>query len=162
MKNLIIMRHAKSDWGNNLPDIERPLNKRGNKAAPLMGKELIKRDKFPDLIISSPANRAVSTAKKVIEAIDYKKELLIVKDFYFGFTQTIIKSIKSIDNQNNTVIIIGHNPIWEDLVSELSKDDRFIVMPTAAVASIVFDVDDWKKIKEGTGKLEWLITPKGL
>jgi len=156
------MRHAKSDWGNNLPDIERPLNKRGKKAAPFMGEELVKRNKTPDLILSSPAKRAVNTAKRVIEAIDYQKELVIIKDFYFGYMEHIINSIKSIDNENNVAMIVGHNPLWEDLVTELSKKSDFIVMPTAAIASLVFNTDDWRMIKEHGGELEWIITPKGL
>lgn len=155
------MRHAKSDWGNNLPDIERPLNKRGKKAAPFMGEELVKRNKTPDLILSSPAKRAVSTAKRVIEAINYQNELVIVKDFYFGYMEHIINSIKSIDNKNNIAMIVGHNPLWEDLVTELSNDGSFVVMPTAAAASLVFEIEDWRMIKEHSGKLEWIITPKG-
>ncbi len=162
MKNLIVMRHAKSDWGNNLPDIERPLNKRGKKSAPFMGEELIKRNKLPDLIISSPAKRAVSTAKRVIEAINYQKEMLIVKDFYFGYMEHILNSIREIGNENNIIMIVGHNPLWEDLVVELASDNDFIAMPTAAVASLVFEIDDWNLVKENSGKLEWIITPKGL
>lgn len=162
MKNLLIMRHAKSDWGKNLPDIERPLNKRGGKAAPVMGEELMKRNKTPDLILSSPAKRAVRTAKRVIKAIDYQKELVIVKDFYFGYMEHIINSIKTVDNENNTIMVVGHNPLWEDLVVELSNESSYIVMPTSAIASLVFETDDWGMIKEHSGKLEWIITPKGL
>ena len=162
MKNLLVMRHAKSDWGNNLPDIERPLNKRGKKAAPVMGKELLKRNKKPGLILSSPAKRAVSTAKRVIEAIDYKKEMLIVKDFYFGYMEHIINSIKTIDSENDIIMVIGHNPLWEDLIAELSSKSSFITMPTAAIASLVFETDDWSSITEHSGKLEWIITPQNL
>ena len=162
MKNLLVMRHAKSDWGKNLPDIERPLNKRGEKAAPIMGKELMKRNKTPDLLLSSPAKRALETAKKIIEAIDYQKELIIVKDFYFGYMEHIINSIKTIDNENNIAMIVGHNPLWEDLVAELSSKSGFITMPTAAVASLMFETDDWSTITEQSGKLEWIITPKSL
>ena len=156
------MRHAKSDWANNLPDIERPLNSRGKKAAPFMAEQLRKLNKIPDIIMCSPAKRAVSTAKKVIKVINYEKELLIVEDFYFGHINRIIDLIKSISNENASVLIVGHNPIWEDLIMTLINKGTYIVMPTAAIASVIFDVDDWQKISEKTGDLEWLITPKGL
>lgn len=156
------MRHAKSDWANNSPDIERPLNKRGKKAAPFMGKELISRNKKPDLIFSSPAKRAVCTAEKVIESMDYQKELTLVKDFYFGHMENIISTINAIDNDHSIVMIVGHNPIWEDLILSLSKKKGYIAMPTAAIASLIFETDDWQNIKENSAELEWIITPKGL
>jgi len=154
------MRHAKSDWEHNLPDIERPLNKRGKKAAAKMGEELLKRNIAPDIILSSPANRARTTAELVIEAIGYEKELLIVKDFYFGYTDSILDKVKTIEKVNSTVLIIGHNPIWEDLLMGLSKDNQYVTMPTAALACLSFDIDDWSGIELKSGKQEWLITPK--
>ena len=156
------MRHAKSDWANNSPDIDRPLNKRGKKAAPFMGEELINRNKIPDLILSSPAKRARCTAERVIEVINYKKELVVVKDFYFGHMANIIGTINSISNDNNIIMIVGHNPIWEDLIMSLINTKNYIVMPTAAIASLIFETDDWQNIKENSAKLEWIITPKGL
>ena len=157
------MRHAKSDWGNeNLTDFDRPLNKRGNKAAPFMGEEIKKRNKLPDIIISSPANRAKTTAILVAEASNYKKEIVFEKDFYFGYTEDIIGKIKSVDTSIDRIMIVGHNPIWEGLVSSLSKNNPYVTMPTAAIASINFDINDWSELKFGTGTLEWLIKPKEL
>jgi phosphohistidine phosphatase len=157
------MRHAKSDWSDSsLADFDRPLNSRGKKAAPFMGNELLKRKKIPDLIISSPANRAKSTAKKVAEAVGYKNEIQFEKDFYFGYIDEIIEILKRTDNQNNTILIFGHNPTFESLVSVLSENSRYVRMPTAAVASILFEIDDWSALKKNTGKLEWLISPKEL
>lgn len=162
MKNLLVMRHAKSDWGNNLPDIERPLNKRGEKAAPLMAEHLKKKSKIPDLILSSPAKRAKCTADLVKKTLAYSKDIEIVNQFYFGYISDIIYIIKNIDNHHNTVLILGHNPIWEDLVSEFINYEDYVAMPTAAIASIIFDTDDWQKISEKNAKLEWLNTPKNL
>jgi phosphohistidine phosphatase len=154
------MRHAKSDWANNLPDIERPLNKRGKKAAPLMAEYLKKNGKIPDLILSSPAKRAKCTAEIVKETLDIDKDIEIINAFYFGYISEIINTIKKTDNQHNTVLILGHNPIWEDMVSELINYKAAVAMPTAAVASIIFDTDDWQKISKNEAKLEWLKTPK--
>ncbi len=161
MKNLLIMRHAKSDWGNNLPDIERPLNNRGKKAAPLMADYLKKVKKKPDIILSSPAKRALSTALIMKEILGLDKDIKIVKVFYFGFMNELIDSIKDIDNTYDTVLIVGHNPVWEDLVSDLTGAADYI-MPTAAIASIIFNTDDWQKITETDSTLEWSVTPKSL
>lgn len=160
MKNLLVMRHAKSDWDNELRDIERPLNKRGKKAAHIMGRELLKRDKTPELILSSPAERAQNTAKIIKETLGLKNGLITVKDFYFGFNEAILEAIKAVDNIHPIIMIVGHNPVWEDFVMDLSKANKYVSMPTAAIASLVFDVDDWVSIKPGAGDLEWLITPK--
>ncbi len=163
MKNLLIMRHAKSDWSDgSLTDFDRPLNGRGKKAAPFMGTELLKRNKLPDLIISSPANRAKTTAEKVAKTSGYTKEIQLEKDFYFGYIDEIIKIIKSIDNQNNTTLILGHNPTFESLVSVLSKNSSYVRMPTASIASLLFEIDNWSELGKNTGKLEWLILPKEL
>ena len=157
------MRHAKSDWSDNsLADFDRPLNNRGKKAAPFMGNELLKRNKTPDLIISSPANRAKTTAEKVAETAGYTKKILLEKDFYFGYIDEIIEILKKVDNQNDTVLILGHNPTFESLLSVLTENNIYARMPTAAIASILFEINDWTNLKKDTGKLEWLILPKEL
>lgn len=155
------MRHAKSDWGNNLPDIERPLNNRGKKAAPLMADYLRKADKNIDIILSSPAKRALSTAQIIKEVLNLDKDIQIAKAFYFGYTNELIGTIKAIAHKYDTALIVGHNPVWEDLVSDLTGNP-YITMPTAAIASILFDMDDWQNLNETKAKLEWLITPKSL
>jgi len=163
MKNLLIMRHAKSDWGNSsLPDFDRPLNNRGKTSAPAMGKELLKRKKVPDLIISSPANRAKTTAEMVSEEFGYHKPIQFENEFYFGHIAEIINIVRKTDNSFEHVLIVGHNPTLEDLIDELIIDDNGYGMPTAAVASILFDVDSWEEINKKTGILEWLIVPKEL
>lgn len=161
MKNLLIMRHAKSDWeDSSLADFDRPLNPRGNKAAPLMGKELVVRNKIPDLIISSPANRAKSTAEKVAEYSGYQIDIQFEKDFYFGYVDEIINIIKKADKTKYRIMVVGHNPTLESLIATLCKNPVNYAMPTAAVASILFDIEDWKQLNKRTGTLEWLIKPK--
>jgi len=163
MKNLLIMRHAKSDWSDNsLDDFDRPLNKRGKKAAPFMGNELLKRDKLPDLIISSPANRAKTTAEKVAEASGYNMAIQYEKDFYFGYVDEIIEIIKNSGKQYNKILVVGHNPTQESLIAAVTQNNIYARMPTAAIASTLFDIDDWTKLKKNSGSLEWLILPKQL
>jgi phosphohistidine phosphatase len=163
MKNLFIMRHAKSDWGNSsLSDFDRPLNDRGKKSAPLMGKELLIRNKIPELIISSPANRAKTTAKMVAESCGYKGEIIFDQEFYFGTLDGIIDEIKKKGSNAQSIMVVGHNPTWESLVYRLSKSGSSIQMPTAAIASIAFEIDSWKELEPKSGYLEFLIIPKDI
>jgi phosphohistidine phosphatase len=163
MKNLLIMRHAKSDWNNSsLTDFDRPLNERGAKIAPLIGKELLHRKKIPELIISSPANRAKATAQMVAESCIYEGEIIFEKDFYLGSLGEIIEIIRKKAKDHSCIMVVGHNPTWETLVSKLCKSSTNIQMPTAAVASIFFDMDAWTQLSPGTGKLEFLLIPKDL
>jgi phosphohistidine phosphatase len=163
MKNLLIMRHAKSDWADSqLSDFDRPLNSRGNNTAPIMGKELLERKKAPGLIISSPANRAKSTAEIVSKSIGYNKSILFKNELYFGQIEEIIKFIKKSDNSFEQIMIVGHNPTLEDLIDEFIIENGHYNMPTAAVVSILFDVEDWREISKKSGKIEWLIVPKEL
>ncbi len=161
MKNLLIMRHAKSDWGDyTLSDFERPLNKRGIKDAPMMGEQILKKDKHIDLIISSPAKRAASTARCVAQAINYNNNIQFEQSFYSAYVDNILLAVQQVNNQQNTVLIIGHNPTVEDLIFDLLSDKTAIIMPTAAITSIIFEVDQWQDIENNKGKLEWFIKPK--
>ncbi len=163
MKNLLIMRHAKSDWGNStLPDFDRPLNNRGKTSAPAMGNELLKRKKIPDLIISSPAKRAKTTAEMVSIVFGLDNPIQFENEFYFGHIAEIIRIVKKTGNSYDRIMVVGHNPTLEDLIDELIIDDNGYSMPTAAIASILFDVDRWEEIDKKTGILEWLIIPKEL
>ncbi len=155
------MRHAKSDWGNHLlTDFDRPLNKRGLNDAPMMGKELVNRNKNIDLIICSSANRAQTTAKLVAKAINYKHDIQLEKSFYASIVSNIILELEVIDNSHNTVLIVAHNPTMENLVYNLISRKTEVVMPTAAIASLQFDIENWADLEFNTGKLEWFIKPK--
>jgi phosphohistidine phosphatase len=163
MKNLIIMRHAKSDW--NVPsksDFDRPLNERGLKCAPVMGTELAKRSKKLDLIISSPANRAKSTAILFGEAYGYEGEIIYQDQFYFGAIDEIMEIVKKTDNKNDCIMIVGHNPTWETLAYRLLKYSSAIQMPTAAMASLIFNIETWDNLKPKSGQMEFFIIPRDL
>lgn len=163
MKNLLIMRHAKSDWGSDSQtDFDRPLNERGLKSAPLMGKELARRNKIPGLIISSPANRAKTTAKLAAESCGYNQNIRFEQEFYFGSIDEILNIIMAVGNEYDTIMTVGHNPTSESLIYRLLKEHRHQQMPTAAVASINFNIDEWNQLKPNSGELEWLIIPREL
>lgn len=162
MKHILILRHAKSDWSTGESDFERPLNKRGKTAAPLIGSEIFQRQVIPNLIISSPAKRAKQTAKLVAGSCSFESEIIYNERFYFGNEYDALKAIQNTDNQINRILIVGHNPTWENLATMLINKSKQITMPTAALVSIFVDVDYWEDVCFDTGKLDFLIIPKEL
>jgi phosphohistidine phosphatase len=163
MKNLIIMRHAKSDWENSsVSDFDRPLNERGLKAATFMGSVVQEKNKIPDLILSSPANRAKTTAKLFAKTCKYPGEIQYNDELYFGSLDEIIKIVKECDNKHQSIMIVGHNPTWESLVYRLLKSTANVQMPTAAIASLIFKIANWHELRPKTGELEFLLIPKEL
>ncbi|NPA44591.1 MAG: histidine phosphatase family protein [Chlorobi bacterium] len=160
MKKIMIMRHAKSDWADSsMRDFDRPLNKRGKLAAPIMGKEIKKRDLSPDLIISSPALRAKMTAEAVAENTNYNKNIVWDESFYFGYTNEIIQKIKKVDESFEKVIIFGHNPTWSAIAEKLSGE--YFNMKTADLVVLEYD-GKWKDLKDYSCKVVSYISPKEL
>ncbi len=163
MKQIIIMRHAKSDWSTGDPDFDRPLNKRGKKAAPVMGSEILKRDIVPELILSSPAKRAKQTLKKVVKAMNYEGEIEYHDEFYSAHESNIIEAIQKVDDKYSRIMILGHNPTLESLISVLvNKKTIDITMPTAAVALLETDMLYWKILTLKSCHLKLLLKPKEL
>src|SRR5689334_22986953 len=111
MKTLFLVRHAKSSWAHlSLNDFDRPLNARGKKDAPFMGEILYNQHILPDLLLSSPAKRAFSTAKKIAKAIGYKKkEINTDKDIYDADEDTLLKVIHRQDQKYDSIMLVGHN-----------------------------------------------------
>lgn len=147
MKKLFLIRHAKSDWTNpELKDIERYLNERGYSNANMMAEKF---NYTPDLIISSPAIRAMSTALIFSRNLNYNANTICIKqELYESSMQDYLDVINAIDNTYNTVLLFAHNPTISDLTQHLTQT-LHMEMPTCAIAGINFDVNDWKKVKEG-------------
>jgi phosphohistidine phosphatase len=161
-KTLYLVRHAKSSWSNPLlTDKDRPLNQRGRKSAPDMGRRLAEQGHRPDLILSSPAKRAFSTAKKIAGALDYD-EAEIVKDnsLYFSGTGSMLKMLDGLDDRYQKVMIVGHNPALTSLLNILC-DTMVDNMPTCAVAVIGFDVESWSELDMANSELLAYDFPKG-
>jgi phosphohistidine phosphatase len=159
MKTLLLMRHAKSDWGDvSLRDFDRPLAERGERDAPRMARELKARGPLPDLIISSPAVRARQTAEAVIRAAGLNAPLEFDENIYEASTSELMKVARNISDTTACAMLVGHNPGFEGMVSRLSGADER--MPTAAVACIEFQVDRWEDVEDGRGRLQWLMTPR--
>ena len=162
MKTLLILRHAKSSWKDtSLADHDRPLNKRGKRDAPRMGKLLWKQDLVPDRIISSTANRARNTATAVAKACQCEDKVELTSEFYHAGPGAYLAVLQNVSDDNQRVMVVGHNPGMEALVTHLT--DRMETMPTAALAHVALPIKQWTELDyETQGKLLNLWRPKAL
>ena len=161
MKTLLLMRHAKSSWDNpGLRDFDRPLNERGLKAAPLMGRYLRAQGIAPDLIVSSPAQRAQQTAQLVKEAARCAAPIRYEAAIYDANLNALLKVLQTLDETAKTVLLVGHNPSFSGLVGHLSGSLE--QMPTAAVANLELDCETWPALRAQSGRLVWCVKPKQL
>ena len=161
MKTLYLMRHAKSSWEDaSLSDFERPLNDRGLSAAPFMGKLMREKGLEPDVILSSPAERAKQTASLVKEASGISHEIRFDDRIYEASPHTLVQVASEIDNANTSAMLVGHNPGMEGFIRYLTGNLE--PMPTAALAGIKLNIDKWSEIADGCGDLLEILRPKDL
>ena len=162
MKTLLILRHAKSSW--NYPersDYDRPLNKRGKRDAPRMGKHLREQGLIPDRILTSSAKRARKTASKVAKACGYTGKVKKLDRFYDAVAGIYYETLQTLPDKHQRVMVVGHNPTMEQLVNYLTG--QFKRMPTAALAHIELPIQRWEALNLDTeGILVNLWTPKTL
>ena len=160
MKNLILVRHAKSSWDHDVSDDKRPLAKRGIADAHLVSREFKYQSFIADKIFSSNANRALSTCKIFLENLKITDKLLVINQKLYDFSGENVKSfIKSIDDELSNVIIFGHNYAFTSVSNNFGS--VFIDnLPTCGLVWIQFDIDSWKDADKGTTKL--IIRPKDL
>ena len=160
-KKLLIVRHAKSDWGNaGITDFNRPVNERGKSNAPIMGKRLKEKGIFPDNVISSPALRAITTAKLVTHELGFTTaKIKLEKSIYEATCSTLLKIINDIDNEHEMVALFGHNNGITDLAVYLTDAEIFNI-PTSGMVMINFPFDDWKMVGKDTGEVEFFDYPK--
>jgi phosphohistidine phosphatase len=146
MKTLLLIRHAKSSWNDpDMDDFDRPLNKRGKQNAPEMAQLLIERGMVPELIISSPAKRARTTAKMMANEWKYPKQaILLEEELYLCYAATFLKVITKIDDDFSAVAIFAHNPGITDFANYLTEEIRIDNVPTAGIFAIQADTDSWK------------------
>lgn len=161
MKTLLLLRHAKSSWKEpGLSDFERPLNGRGLKAAPVIGRFLRRKNLQPDLIVSSPARRASQTARLITEAMKLDAEPRFDEHIYEASVHDLLRVISEIEDTANAVLVVGHNPGLEELLEFLTGEAR--QMPTASLAHIILNIDKWSEARRRTGRIEWFVKPKEL
>lgn len=161
MKRLVLCRHAESSWKDgSLADIDRPLNERGRRNAPEMGRRLIRQGVRPDLIISSPARRAYATA--VFLGREYGitgREIRIVDAVYNAYPLQLLEIIRGLDTVHDQVVVVGHNPEITVLANLLGRL-RIENFPTCGAVVLDFAVGSWAEIKEEKGSLVFFDYPR--
>lgn len=152
MKYLILLRHAKSSWKDiSLSDHERPLNKRGRLAAPLMGKRLKKKAIHPRKIITSSANRALRTAHLVAQHINYPtRNIEVNSDIYHASSHKMLEIIAQTSNNIDKLMLVAHNPGITSICNQLFKNSHhyFANIPTAGLITVSITISSWEQIVE--------------
>jgi phosphohistidine phosphatase len=167
MKILYLLRHAKSSWDDSsIPDRDRPLNDRGRRAANIISEYLRSHDMFPELVVCSSARRAVETLESLAPDLEHAAEVDLEDDLYLADAATLLERIRSVPAGVPSLMIIGHNPGMHELAVNLASEGEQLTeltdkFPTAAVAVIVFDRDDWN-VKSGAGRLQSFVRPRDL
>lgn len=161
MKTLYLLRHAKSSWDfEDLSDHDRPLNKRGRQDAPLMGRELMSREIEPDLIVSSSAVRALTTAALVAKELEYPTETIEINEAIYGASkEELCGIIQATSDDVNKLILVGHNPTITDVANLLSPE-HVASIPTTGVVCLTFDCSHWEEIEKENATLHFFDFPK--
>ena len=161
---LTLFRHAKSSWSNpGLADHDRPLSKRGKRDAPAMGARLAARGARPSAILSSTAKRALTTARRVAEALDYPlEEIRSSRRLYFAGTHQILQFILEQPAEWPEIIVVGHNPGFTDLANLLLPELRLDNLVTAGCVAMDFPTGDWSEIAQVRATLLYWDYPKKL
>jgi phosphohistidine phosphatase len=165
-RELLILRHAKSDWESGAAsDFDRPLAKRGRKDAPRVGEWLYREGMVPDLVISSPAERARQTALEVCKSMDYKQKKIVWDgDVYAAGVEELLRVLARAPSDAVTVMLVGHNPGLEDLLIFLGGDEVEVpddgkLLPTAALARLEMP-KDWSALQAGCAQLVSITRPR--
>ncbi len=159
MKTLLLLRHAKSSWDHpDLDDRERPLNKRGKRQAPEIGKLVYTENLTPDLILTSPARRARKTAQEVAKKCGYDGEIDQVADFYPGGPADYLQILSKLPEGVRRVMVIAHNPGLEEFLQMLVG--QISPLSTAALAQVELPLEAWQDFNSSTrGKLVRILRP---
>ena len=165
-RELLVMRHAKSDWSTDRPDFDRPLAPRGERDAVTMADWLVECGLEPDIVLTSSATRARSTAQAVADAFAIDDDRVQALDgLYLADAWTWLRALE--DAAPGRILLCGHNPGLDDLVEYLCADDAPPLTPdgklmtTAAIAHYAFD-EEWSEIGRGSGRLLTLVRPREL
>lgn len=158
----MILRHAKSSWKDEeLADHDRPLNKRGKRDAPRMGKLLRDMELVPELIISSTAKRARKTASKVAKECGYEGVIELAGELYQAAPIQYIQVLQRVPDHVQCALVVGHNPEADSLLTQLTGHETHL--PTSALAHITLDVETWEHMNERVpGRLVHVYRPKEL
>lgn len=160
MKTIILVRHAKSSWEFDVSDRDRPLKKRGIIDANLVSKKFREHHFLPEIVFSSPANRALSTCKIFLQNLDISDKILKISDEIYDFGgQSVINFIKKLDNNIASVMLFGHNHAFTSLANVFGTT-YIDNLPTSGLVKLTFDIKKWDAIE--LGKTELIIFPRHL
>jgi phosphohistidine phosphatase len=169
MRRLMLLRHAKSDRPHGVADRERPLAPRGHEAAPLMGGYLAEELLLPDLVLISSSKRTLETWELVAPMLPEKPATQIEPRIYEAPTQRLLDVVQETEREVRTLLMIGHNPGFEELASQLTgHGDRYAAarmsqkFPTCGLAVIDFSIEDWRDVASRGGRLDRFVTPASL
>jgi phosphohistidine phosphatase len=161
VKILYIVRHAKSSWDQvALDDFERPLNDRGHRNAIMLGKLLKDHKITPDLLISSPANRAAMTARLISEQIKYSLSNIVYDpELYLATSSLLYDILRKVKNEYDQVMIVGHNPGMTALVNDLA-DEQVPNLPTCSIYGLRLKIKTWSELTKKCGQKILYESPK--
>ncbi len=160
MPALILLRHAKSDWGSDdVDDRQRPLAPRGRKAAQRVGRFLADASQVPDAAITSPAVRATATLERVMAAAAWSCPARSAEALYNGGFAGLLGEVRAEPSATRVLLVVGHEPTCSEAVAVLIGGGH-LRLPTAAVARIDLEVHSWEEVGPGTGVLVWSVVPR--
>jgi phosphohistidine phosphatase len=161
VKRLIVVRHAKAaKTGPRGGDFERPLAPRGEEDAVAMGRRIARREAHPAAIVTSPAERALATAKLIARELDFPwDEIRSAKTAYLADAGKLLDLVREIDDRAQVALLVGHNPGISELASGLVRAFSE-ELPTCAVVSIDLAADTWARVRRGSGSLRFFDYPK--
>lgn len=161
MRKLYLMRHGKSSWDNpNLDDFDRPLNKRGKKDTHIMAEFFLKSNISFDHVFSSPAQRAITTANIIAEALHFPiKNISSDPRIYEAGVETLLETIAEVDPKYKSVLFIGHDPGLSWLAAYLGSEEH-VNLPTCGVYGLQFKTDSWKSLIKAESKKLFFEFPK--
>lgn len=163
MRALTLVRHAKSSWDYpDLDDFERPLNDRGRRDAPRMAAHVLQTLGVPDRIVSSPAVRALTTARSFTQSFTIDaRDIVVQPSIYEASSDTLLRLVRLLDDADHHVMVFGHNPGLTDLAHLLARCS-FDELTTCAVVQIAFDAKLWSDVDERSGSERFCAFPKQL
>jgi phosphohistidine phosphatase len=161
VKTVLLLRHGKSDWSTAVGDRERPLAKRGRKAARAIGEFLTRAGEAPDAIVASPARRAADTATLAAAAGGWQSPLRTSELLYGAEAFSLLAVARTEADDVHRLMVVGHEPALSEAVALFVGGGNFH-LPTAAVAGIVLEVERWADVEPGRGELAYLVRPRML
>ena len=160
MREIVLMRHGKSDWdAPHDRDATRPLSARGREAAVTMGRVLAAVRRVPDVVLTSPAARAHATAEMAAAAGGWEAPVLVSDALYGGGPEDVLDVLRTVPPPSIRVLVVGHEPAWSETASVLIGGGE-LRMPTGALAGLEVLVRSWEALAPGTCRLHWLLPPK--